>query len=209
MVRINLLPKEEKIKRRGVGLPRPTLSMPTGVDNYIGIAVIVLVIIVLAVIQIRKKRIIANLNVNIEETRVELRKLSEVVKLVKELDRKRKDLDARIEIIRGLNRGRYEKTKFLYTISLLIPDYCWIQTADVKGTMVAIKGITFSNQVIANFMRKMNDSKMFQKVELKNIVGKEVDNHNVMEFDLTAHLVGAFAAPETKPSAPKKPEGSK
>ncbi len=204
MVRINLLPKEEKARRRGAGLARPVIKMPTGIDNYIGIVVLVLVIIVLSIIHIRQKNIIKNLNVQIEQTRQELRKLDEVVKLVKELDRKRKDLDARIEIIRDLNRGRYEKAKFLYTISSLLPDYCWFQTMEVRGALITIKGITFSNQVIADLMRKMQGSKMFSTVELKNIVGKDVDEHSVMEFDLSSNLRSSGAPAQTERPPKKK-----
>jgi type IV pilus assembly protein PilN len=205
MVRINLLPKEEKARRRAPGLARPVIKMPTGIDNYIGIAVLVLVIIVLSFVHIRQRNIIKNLNTQIEHTRAELRKLDEVVKLVKELDKKRKDLDARIEIIRDLNRGRFEKAKLMYTMSALLPDYCWVTNLDIKGTLIKLKGITFSNQVIADLMRKMQGSKMFGAVELKNIVGKEVDEHNVMEFDLTSNLIsiGAPAQPTTA-RPPKK-----
>ena len=188
MVRINLLPKEEKVKKR-IGLPSPGLKMPTGVENYIGIGLIVLVVIILSLIHIRQKKITVTLETNIEESRSELKKLSEVVKLVKELDRKRKDLDARIEIIRSLNRGRFEKAMFLYKISSLIPVYCWLQQMSVSGQAVSIKGITFSNQVIAAFMRNLGGDRMFQNVELNNIEGKEVDKHSVMEFDLQTNLM--------------------
>ncbi len=190
MVRINLLPREEKVKVRK-GVPKPVIRMPTGIENIMGIILVVLVIVILLVVQLSQRRTIGHLKINIEETRRELRKLDEVVKLVKELDRKRRDLDARIEIIRDLNRGRYEKTKLLYKISFLIPNYCWIDNIEVKGTSVSIKGITFSNQVIADFMRKLKGDINFKSVELKNIVGKEVDKHSVMEFDLTTSISSA------------------
>ncbi len=188
MVRINLLPKEEKVKKR-IGLPSPGFKMPTGIENYIGIGLIVFVVIILSLIHIRQKKITVTLKTNIEESRSELKKLSEVVKLVKELDRKRKDLDARIEIIRSLNRGRFEKAMFLYKISSLIPVYCWLQQLSVSDQAVSIKGITFSNQVIAAFMRNLGGDRMFQNVELNNIEGKEVDKHSVMEFDLQTNLM--------------------
>ena len=197
MVRINLLPKEEKVKAR-IGIPRPVIKMPTGIGNYLGIALIILIIIILSTIHIGQKRTIVRLKINIEETRKELRKLDEVVKLVKELDRKRRDLDARIEIIRDLNRGRFEKAKFLYKLSSLLPEYCWIQNLDVKGQTVSIKGITFSNQVIAAFMRKLQGEKMFRNIELKSIVGKEVEKHRVMEFDLSTSLVSVPSSPVKK-----------
>ncbi|OQX56661.1 MAG: hypothetical protein B5M53_00335 [Candidatus Cloacimonas sp. 4484_209] len=195
MVRINLLPKEEKVKRRAPGISKPVIKMPTGIENYVGIGLVIIVLIIVSVVHIRQKKTISQLNTSIAETRKELRKLDEVVKLVKALDKKRKDLDARIEIIRNLNRGRFEKAKFLYKISSLIPDYCWIEDLGVKGTMVSIKGITFSNQVIAAFMRKLEGEKMFQNIELKNIVGKNVEDHDVMEFELSANIVPETGTP--------------
>ena len=33
MVRINLLPKEEKVKRRAPGISKPVIKMPTGIGN--------------------------------------------------------------------------------------------------------------------------------------------------------------------------------
>lgn len=207
MVRINLLPKEEKVRGRP-GMPKPSIKLPTGIENYIGIIILVLVIVILGFLHIRQKRVIGRLHTNIEETRRELRKLDEVVKLVKELDKKRRDLDARIEIIRDLNRGRYEKTKLLYKLSYLLPDYCWIQNLEVKGTSIAIKGITFSNQVVSDFMRRLQNDKSFKAVELKNIVGKEIDKHSVMEFDLMTGISSmsqpAGAAPTSKGAKPKK-----
>jgi len=190
MVRINLLPKEDKVRKRS-SFTGPSIKMPTGIENYIGIGVVVLVIIILSFVHIGQKKSITRLNTNIQETRQELRKLEEVVKLVKELDMKRKDLNTRIEIIRGLNRGRFEKSKFLYTLSSILPDYCWIQNLDVKVNAITIKGITFSNQVIAAFMRRLQGERIFQNIELKGIVSKDVDNHNVMEFDLGIQLIGA------------------
>jgi type IV pilus assembly protein PilN len=208
MVRINLIPKEEKVRGRPGGMPRPTIKMPTGIENYVGIIVLVLVIAVLGFLHIRQRRTIGRLQVNIEETRRELRKLDEVVKLVKELDKKRKDLDARIEIIRGLNRGRYEKAKLMYKLSYLLPDYCWLQNLEVKGTSIAIKGITFSNQVISDLMRKLQNDRTFTAVELKNIVGKDIDKHSVMEFDLMTGISSVSDSPGGTPSAqggkPKK-----
>lgn len=194
MVKINLLPKEEKAKRK-VGIPKPSIKMPTGVGNYLGIGLIIVIIIILALVHIRQRGAIKQLNVNIEETRQELRKLDEVVKLVKELDRKRKDLDARIEIIRGLNRGRFEKARFLYNLSSLIPDYCWIQDLEIKGNKISVKGITFSNQVIAEFMRKLQGEKTIQNVELINIAEEKVKEHSVMKFDLESNLISQFSAP--------------
>jgi len=209
MVRINLLPKEDKVRKRS-SFTGPSIKMPTGIENYIGIGVVVLVIIILSFVHIGQKKSITRLNTNIQETRQELRKLEEVVKLVKELDMKRKDLNTRIEIIRGLNRGRFEKSKFLYTLSSILPDYCWIQNLDVKVNAITIKGITFSNQVIAAFMRRLQGERIFQNIELKGIVSKDVDNHNVMEFDLGTQLIGASTGfSQEKPGTSKVKKSEK
>jgi len=203
MVKINLLPKEEKVARK-VGVPKPVIKMPTGIVNYIGIALLIVVVIILSFTHIRQKKTITRLNTNIQETREELKKLEEVVKLVKELDKKRKDLDARIDIIRDLNMGRFEKVRLLKLLSSILPDYCWLQNLEVKGQNISIKGITFSNQVIAEFMRKLQGERTVQNIELNSIVGKDVDDHSVMEFDLKASLLSSSPVPQKKPIKPKK-----
>lgn len=196
MIRVNLLPREEK----------PSKEVQTWrrifVWSLIGAA---LVVIVGVGIHIFRAYEIANLKADIAETRRELAKYEGQAALVRDLTAKRKAIEQRIQVIEGLDRDRFMRVYLLDELARAVPDYVWLETCEEKAGTVSLKGMAFSNLAVSQLMDGLESKAHVDSVYLRVIKREELDNQPVLGFELGYHIpVTAVAKP-----APAKTQAAK
>jgi type IV pilus assembly protein PilN len=79
-----------------------------------------------------------------------------------------KILEEKLEIVSSLKKQR-EKQLILFDgmTKLIVPERMWLESFKTNETSVTIKGIAFDNPTIADFMEKLENSSIFDKVDLK------------------------------------------
>jgi len=183
MIKINLIPVEERKPTEGLG------------QFIFGLFIILLVIgAMIAVIIIQNNRI----NSVIEETaRVNkrIKELDVIRKKVEEFKVQNKKLEERIKIIAQLEKNRVGPLYVMDALSNNIPETAWISAFSTRGSSAKITGIASSEFVIAEFMRSLKSSPHFRYVNLSKIRNKSVSGQTFKTFGLSVG-VNYFKPPE-------------
>jgi Tfp pilus assembly protein PilN len=182
MIRINLLPREER-----VSAPRLTLPKIGGSLLPMGILGGAVVLIALSAVLERAK--VATLRQDVAQVQEEVRAIQPQVDRVKKLTSQREELERRLEIIRQLDEGRFVSVRMMDNMSREISKYLWLTSVKQEDSgIVTVKGMTFSNLIVADFMMSLEKNPMFANVDLIQTNRGLIDGRDVTEFAVTAQL---------------------
>jgi Tfp pilus assembly protein PilN len=188
MIRINLLPKEERTTTRKIALPKAAHLMPVA-----AIAAVVLIVGITAILEHAKA---ASLRKDVAQLQEEVRAIQPQVDRVKRLTAQREELHRRLDVIRQLDQGRFLSVRVMDNVSREIPQYLWMTNLEQHGgSRVIFSGVTFSNLIVAELMKRLEASPMFANVNLSRTQRGQIDERDVMQFDLDADVT-----PHEKPS---------
>ncbi len=182
MIKINLLPREERTKRREFKLPQMSTVYMVG-----GVALFVAAILVTGFVQQQKIR---SLEGKIAVAKEESRKLAPQLAKIKEITREREEVDRRLGIIADLDRYRYFRVKLMNDVSFNLPVNCWLTAlAEVSPNQFTIDGVAFSNYTVADIMTNLETSPIVTKVDLKVAEKGKIKEREVMKFKLVANAM--------------------
>lgn len=181
MIKINLLPKEDRVKKREFHLP----EMST-VYLFAGVAVFFAAIVIVALMQQHKARVLKG---KIEVAKEESRKLAPQLAKIKQITKEREEVNKRLNLIASLDRHRYFRVRLLNDISYKLPSNCWLtDLSEQSPNKFTMDGIAFSNYTIADMMTNLEKSGLFAEVGLKIAEKGKMKDREVMKFKLTANV---------------------
>jgi type IV pilus assembly protein PilN len=182
MIRINLLPREERIKRREFKLPEMTTIYMVG-----GVAIFVGAMLFSGIVQSHKIR---TLESKIAAANEESKKLAPQLAKIKQITKEREEVDRRLGIIADLDRYRYFRVKLLNDVSFDLPVNCWLTgVSELSPNSFAIDGVAFSNYTVADMMTNLEASPTVSRVDLKIAEKGKINEREVMKFKLVANVV--------------------
>lgn len=189
MVRIDLLPKEERAKR-GLPFKIPTLRLrvPMGGGTFFAIALIALIFGGLGIYYLSQVREMNRLEVQIQEMKKELGNLQKIVNEVNELKKKEADFKMRLGVIEELNQNRFLRAHLLDEIKNRVPEFLWLHSLSEDNLSITLEGRSFSNFVIADFMNRLKASPYLEKIDLPTVSKELYQGQAVMRFRITATL---------------------
>lgn len=146
----------------------------------------------------------------------QLAKLQETTKEVKDLDKKRAELNDKLVVIATLKRNKAGPVRVLDDLNLALPERAWIVEVKENSGQLHISGIALDNQTIATFMKDLGQSDYFSNVELGETKMIDKKGVKVREFSLDAKIsyagkiklkkaAEAAAGSEAKPASPDAP----
>ncbi len=179
MIRINLLPEEEKVQRREFHLPEMS-------SVYLVAVVVIFIVAVLAVSFMQQHKVKA-LEGKISVAQEESRKLAPQLAKIKQITKEREEVNRRLNIIASLDMHRYYRVKVLNDVSFNVPSNCWLtDIIEDSPNLYSINGIAFSNYTIADMITNLESSQLFTKVDLDIAEKGKIKDREVMKFRLTA-----------------------
>lgn len=195
MIRINLLPQEERVQKKKLALPGVATVAP-----FVAVGLFLAAVVGITVMERSK---IASLKRDIARAEEEARRLKPQIDKVNELTRQREELNTRLEIIQDLDKGRFHTVRVLDGVAADIPGYLWLTSLrDQGGTKLTLEGVTFSNLVVADLMMRLDRSELFDNVDLIVTQKGSIDTRSVTKFTVTAGITpGATAKPSAGPVA--------
>ncbi len=181
MIRINLLPKEEKAQRWAVNFQAGDLVVPVAI-----VAAAALVMLGTALSQ--NARITA-LNRSIAEIDAQSRALAPQIERVNRLAQERAELDLRLGIISKLEKGRTQSVRLMDELARCVPDHLWLTLAQQDaGSKLSLEGVTYSNLVVSDFMSRLERSPLFASVELGVAERGQVASKDVVKFRISCQI---------------------
>jgi len=178
MIRINLLPRDERQARRSFALPKMGSLMP--------VLVLLLVIALFGTISVFQALQIGRLNADIARADQESAKLAPQIRTIQELTVKREELQRRLNVIQDLDKTRLQRVMLVDELSRCVPEHLWLTSYEETGNKVLIEGVTFSNLIVADFMTRLEASPLYGTVDLILAEKGVIDNRNVVKFKVTA-----------------------
>jgi len=185
MIKINLLPSDERASRRKISLP--TISGGAVLWVALGLFVYAGAVAGIWVLQSRK---ITEYETKIQALKDESARLAPQLAKIRKLTAEREEVNKRLGIIASLDRDRYLHVRMMNDLAVQVPDNCWIEEVDeTGGSGLDVKGVTFSNFIIADFMTSLQKSGRFTEIVLKKAEEGDIDDVRVVKFELNAKMV--------------------
>jgi len=182
MIRVNLLPREEKAKRKSSSAP---------VDLKIGDMVLPAIVLGAAALIITGSTMSqrtrqAGLEKSIQQVEAESRALAPQIARVNQLAQERAELDLRMGIISKLEKGRTQSVRLMDELARCVPDHLWLTgVSQDAGNHLQLEGVTYSNLVVSDFMSRIERSPMFSNVELAVAERGQVTDKSVVKFQVS------------------------
>ena len=182
MIRINLLPKEDKA-------PRPAaISFKAG-DLVVPSVLVVASALVIAGTALSQYSRATSLARSIAEVDEQSRALAPQIERVNRLAQERAELDLRLGIIAKLEKGRAQSVRLMDDLARCVPDHLWLTGANQEsGGSLTVEGVTFSNLVVSDFISRLERSPMFASVELDFAERGMVTDREVVKFRVTCQV---------------------
>ena len=176
MIKINLLPTEEKRDVKGRG------------QVIAGIFAIAAVFILLIAVDLIQAKRIEDTNERIAYVKAEIKKREVIKKEVEEFKAKNKQLEDKIKVIQVLEENRAGPLFVMDALGGSMPERAWVDKFSEKQYAAKIEGIAWSELTVSDFMKKLQSSPYFRNVELNVIKTKEMQNLPLKNFVITSNL---------------------
>ena len=155
MIRINLLPAKEGQQALGQRQQRALVAL--------GGTLALLIMVLPYVLQAHQLSTLERETTSVQE---EIKRYDERVKEVRDLDKLKEELQTKLRIIDDLNSKRVGPARVLADLSVATPDNLWLVDFKETANNATITGLALDNQTIALFMRQLQTSAYFHKVDL-------------------------------------------
>jgi len=178
MIRINLLPYRKERRQKQV---IQHLS-------YV-VAAILLVGLVIVGLNTYIGGVLSGLQAQKTQLQQENATLMKKIGKLRGLDKLRSDVEGKLALVDRLQAGRFETLNTLNEVAKVIPENVWFTSAVDSGGRLQFTGFAESNTAVANFMRALDHSKLFEHVTLDVIQRQMINQMPVRSFQLTLNRV--------------------
>ncbi len=182
MIRINLLPQDERRTKRGGGFKLDKAKV-------IPLACLALVLCgSLATVMVQGSRL-SSIEREVVTARAEAEQYQKTIALIDEMVRKERELGRRLDLVQQLDRNRFRTVRVLDEVARRVPRYMWLTSLKtVAPERYAIDGYAFSNLVVSDLMSSLDNSAFFQDSELSIARRKVVEGQNTVNFTVTSSI---------------------
>ncbi len=190
MIRINLLPVRAAKKKE-------TVLQQLAIFG-IGFGLVLAVVLIMFFVRLGQisgaKKDITAANAKISELKAKIGKLDEIKKLKDEVKKK-------LDVLAELRKNKAGPAKRLATLSDSAPDQLWLESYKESGDTIKIAGLAMNEELIAQFIRALESSTDYERVELVVSEQKDLGGTKLKRFELTSALERT-KPPESAPATP-------
>src|SRR5258705_10549184 len=177
MLRVHLVPREERQTRRSFQLPKIGSLMP--------VLVLALVIALFGAVSVFQALQIGRLKTDIARAEQESAKLRPQIQTIQDLTQKREELTRRLNVIADLDKTRLQRVMLVDELSRCVPEHLWLTSYEETANKVQIEGVTFSNLLVADFMTRLQVSPLYGSVDFLAAEKGTIDRRNEVKLKLT------------------------
>ncbi len=178
MIKINLLPREERRRKT-----------PVNTALWLGIAGGVLVLALMGYGWYWLNGEISGIRSQIADSQAQLKRYEQEAKLVDKIREDKKLLEDKIKVIESLVVAQGGPVRLLDELSRAVPNEVWLTSLSRSGKRVDVSGIAFSNFSVANFMTNLSkQSGLLSNVDLLVSEKVTVEQVPVERFSITMEV---------------------
>ena len=121
---------------------------------------------------------ISDLNAKIKYTQTQIAKYDKINQEIAQIKKALDTLKSKTNVIKMLEKSRKEPVHILDIMTdMVVEERMWFTGFESKGEVVNISGIAFDNKTVADFMIRLENSKLFSSVNLKTLKQHAITNH--------------------------------
>jgi type IV pilus assembly protein PilN len=173
MIKINLLIAREERKKQSIRK-----------EATIFVLVIGLVLVLIVLVQWMSSRQREEIVTQIRNAEAELKRLEIVKREINKAKTNKKILQEKLNIIKSLNTNRTRPIEIMSLVASKIPDKMWLNSLDKKNQKVTLQGVALDDETIANFMKKLQQAKIFTAVRLVVTERVTIQKLNLKKFTM-------------------------
>lgn len=202
MIRINLFKPEKKdiIITPALETPGREPSLETPRKSSTPSLIMLLAVVAIAAAALTQQRATAREKRLLRVAEDDKRKLTTVLAKLEQLESQKSIVEKKIGLINQLTSQREIAVRIMDVLSKNLPDWVWLTEVSYENQLVRLKGRAISNTMIAEYIAKLEQSKMFGAVNLVEIAQRTQRNEPFLEFSLTA----SYGVPEPAPEPAKR-----
>lgn len=191
MIRINLLPVRAAKKKETI---RQQASIA-------GLSVVAL-LLVLGFLYFSVTKKVAELNDSIVGEEKEITRLDKEIGELKNVEGEKKVILDKLNIVKQLEVNKKQHLKLFADIAGSMPEKLWIDSLKDAGQNITIMGFAAGDEVVAEFMRRLEKTLAPWKVELEVVNQVEKEKQKLAGFTIKLERPKEAAPPaSTKPKA--------
>ena len=181
MIRINLLPQEQKTRKTAIKLPK--IGNVALLGAVAGVIAILLVTFLVQGVRTR------SLKSKIAEAKTQATQLRPQIEQIERLTSERRELDTHLKVIKELEKDRTFEVMLLDELNKRVPDHLWLTSYQrTDSASVALEGVTFSNLIVADLMTRLERSVLYDNVDLTIAERGVIEDRDVVRFTLTSKV---------------------
>ena len=119
----------------------------------------------------------------------EIAKLDAQIEEIKALEAKKASLIARQEVIEELQANRTQMVHLFDELVKTIPNGVFLEKITQQGVVISMEGYSQSHSRVSDYMRRLDESKWFAKIELDYIKTDDTLSTHEQKFKLSVRLV--------------------
>jgi len=197
MIHINLLPYRAALKKENIRKQISIFSLS-----------LLLVVVTLIFYNIRLQKRIDILNTKITNNKTMLTKFEKQAKEVDKIKKAFNNLEKKTEVIKQLETKRIAAVWLLDNMTKMVAEHTsisgsdsssgknnkpvkrlWFTNLQAKGNNVSINGIAMDSKTVADFMTRLEVSKLYENVNLKTLKQQNISNQNLKSFEITCNKI--------------------
>lgn len=117
---------------------------------------------------------------------------------INDLERLKAEVTKKLDVLNQLRKGRTGPVQRMLALSQAVPDKLWLNDYDESDMSVVVKGVAFSEEHIATFMRNLEASPEFSNVELVFSEQIEMTGLKMKKFEIKFNIENQKASASTK-----------
>lgn len=174
MIRINLLPYRASKKKESANQQLVIMA-----------ATILLVLAAVGAIYYVTIEKISTAKQEITRSESELANLKKKIGEIDNLKRLQAEVRRKLDILNQLRKEKTGPANRLARLSDIVPDRLWLTRYQESGLRVSVSGLAYNEELIAEFMRRIESSQEFGNVELQVSEQQEISGVKLKKFDLS------------------------
>jgi type IV pilus assembly protein PilN len=159
MIKINLV-SEARAAAAKKGAPAVTAA-PGKSNNLLFIACIALGLLYIAGMWWHLKSVSDDYASKIRSAQQEVDRLKSIIEEVNGYEKKKANLEAKINLINELKRNQKGPVRLMDEVSRALPDLVWLTDMSVASNVITIRGKSMTPNAVANFIENMKKSSYF------------------------------------------------
>ncbi|SDK57405.1 PilN domain-containing protein [Microbulbifer yueqingensis] len=152
---------------------------------------------------------ISNQNERNQILQSEINVLNQQVAEIKELKKRRQQLEDRMRVIQELQGNRPLSVRYFDEMVRATPEGLWLTSLKRSGKTVQVSGVAESNHRVSSFMRNLDGSDWYESPNLTGVTAKPEFGEQASAFQMTVDVTGRKNNDEDEPSAGQNAQASR